>query len=482
MNVSTFINRYQYTPPTELYHLSIVYILSHFLVLSILTCFPILDSSKYFYKRVFIESTALAMPFLLSVTLLQSINTIIPYILLVLSMHLLLSYSRVYVVLKWPEIVFHSKPMPVKLPFITNLFSNVILTVSIVILAVDFQIFPDRLAKSKIYGWTLMDTGVSYFVGLNGLLAIESRQGTSTPYNSPTSSTSSNSQSISILKILSPSLPLFALGFIRMLLIKLTGYHQEITEYGVNWNFFIVLGLTRIISSGIIYFYSSLSWKTPIIIALCHQLSLSLGIGSFIFNSNRSGYIAANKEGIFSLPGYISIYLFMICVSHILYDKRHRRSNLDNILISLDLLLIASFLASVGTFSHFYIEPISRRECNLAFICATIALILLITVTELWITILIDVLQYFGYMKKPPLVKSLLNEAIARNGLVIFLFANLLTGLINMTLKPKNRGPIVATICLIFYSYCLCFFAIFCRSSRFNPRLLFSFNSRARYL
>ncbi|XP_015785630.1 phosphatidylinositol-glycan biosynthesis class W protein [Tetranychus urticae] len=469
MNASEFINFYQYTPPLELYHLSIVYTFSHFLVLSILTCYPILDTTKYFRRRIFIESTALAIPFLLSITLFQSITTTIPYLLLIFSLHLLFSHSKIFVVLKWPEIVFHSKPMPVKLPFITNLLANVVLTVSIVILAVDFQIFPYRLAKSKVYGWTLMDTGVAYFVALNAILSAESRQ--------ETQSSTLHYRSISISKIISPSLPLFILGGLRMLLVRLTDYHQEITEYGVSWNFFIVLGLTRVISSVLFHFFSS-SCKTSIIIASCHQLFLSMGLGSFILSPDRSGFFRANKEGIFSLPGYISIYLFMIWIARALFEKRHRRSNFDNIIFVCDLTFIALMLGSVGLFSHYYIDPISRRECNLAFICATISLILFIIATELMVAVMIDILQYFGFMKKPPLVKSLLNEAVARNGLAVFLFANILTGLVNLTFQPKTRGSIVSITCLILYSYCICLFAIFCHSKRVNLKSFFSFSLR----
>ena len=53
-------------------------------------------------------------------------------------------------------------------------FAN--LATGICILAVDFPIFPRRLAKTDLYGYSLMDVGVGIFVVANAIVSPEARQ------------------------------------------------------------------------------------------------------------------------------------------------------------------------------------------------------------------------------------------------------------------------------------------------------------------
>lgn len=78
-----------------------------------------------------------------------------------------------------------------------------------------------------------MDIGVSAFVGLNALLSREAR--------SVESSSSSN-----IRKTIVGSSGLIFLGFLRLFLLAITGYGQEISEYGMHWNFFFSLAFTKV--------------------------------------------------------------------------------------------------------------------------------------------------------------------------------------------------------------------------------------------
>jgi len=59
-----------------------------------------------------------------------------------------------------------------------------------------------------------------------------------------------------------------------------------------------------------------------IIISIIHQLCLSLGLSSYIRSPFRAGFLAANKEGILSIPGYVAIFLIFIDLGKRFFDPK----------------------------------------------------------------------------------------------------------------------------------------------------------------
>ncbi|PRD20016.1 UNVERIFIED_CONTAM: GPI-anchored wall transfer protein 1 [Trichonephila clavipes] len=53
--------------------------------------------------------------------------------------------------------------------FIGGYRGHLLLATAISILAVDFNFFPSRFAKTETYGWSMMDAGVGSFILLHGL-------------------------------------------------------------------------------------------------------------------------------------------------------------------------------------------------------------------------------------------------------------------------------------------------------------------------
>lgn len=192
-------------------------------------------------------------------------------------------------------------------PFLTIYRSHMMLMTVICILAVDFRIFPREFAKCETYGTSLMDLGVGSFVFSLGLISalpiLKSPRNRFKPLRKQ------------LLTSLRKSLPLLVIGGIRVLLVKGVDYHEHISEYGLHWNFFITLGLLPILTILISKVFSRFFRFNSIglTIGIVYQLLLSLtSLESFVISndlSDRTNLFSQNKEGIFSLFGYLSIFL-----------------------------------------------------------------------------------------------------------------------------------------------------------------------------
>ena len=174
---------------------------------------------------------------------------------------------------------------------------------AIAILAVDFSLFPRRLAKTHYYGQSLMDTGTAAFVFVNALADQNAEQ----RGQSPRERTLKQTIQFSILRI--PTLlVIFLLGVGRSLFINLSGYSQDVTEYGVHWNFFVTLFFLRVF---VVVVPSSLVIPVGLFLGLVYQLALSFtGMEEWMLDTfyKRQGFIDQNREGIFSMLGYFFIY------------------------------------------------------------------------------------------------------------------------------------------------------------------------------
>ncbi|KAJ1499922.1 Glucosaminyl phosphatidylinositol (GlcN-PI) nositol acylation protein, partial [Coelomomyces lativittatus] len=147
------------------------------------------------------------------------------------------------------------------------------------ILAVDFQVFPRRFAKTELYGTSLMDIGVGIFVFMQGIVhGLGNR-----------------------LRVIRWSL--FLMGCTRLLLMSLTDYPSHVTEYGTHWNFFFTL-----MAMDCFNYVSTLLCKgfeelVGFVILALHQTLLTVGgLSMYIQHAPRDTFFSMNREGILSLP------------------------------------------------------------------------------------------------------------------------------------------------------------------------------------
>ena len=212
-------------------------------------------------------------------------------------------------------------------PFLTHYRGYMMVSTCVAILAVDFPIFPRRFAKTENWGTSLMDLGVGSFVFSAGVISARSL------------SKDLSDRRTSLLQRLVVSirktLPLIALGLIRLWSVKGLDYAEHVTEYGVHWNFFFTLAmlppfmeladtltglmpLPRIMTYDILY----------IIICLTYEMVLaSTKLKSYILISPRGpDWLSKNREGVFSFSGYLAIFLSGRGIGASLFSRDSSRS------------------------------------------------------------------------------------------------------------------------------------------------------------
>lgn len=356
------------------------------------------------------------------------------------------------------------KLKPAKMPmvdlptvsYITAYRSHMIIITNIAILAVDFHIFPRRFAKVETWGTSLMDLGVGLFVFSMGLA--NSR---SVIKKNLALGVSNKSYWSLLFHSTLKALPVLALGIIRLVSVKSLQYQEHVTEYGVHWNFFMTLGLLPIFLGVVDPIFSVMPrFVVALLIGAIYEYQLSFnGLSAYILDElNRMNSIwSMNKEGLFSFLGYCSIFIFGQAFGPFLLTSKPKPNNLLGVgflpnskayrylTVSASQGLIVCSVFSMVLFKlsvdSMYLGNISRRLANFPYV------LWVVSYNSVFLLGYNLIERYIG-----PLSSSIL-ESINRNGLAIFLAANLLTGLINMTINTLEVSNAVAYAILIVYSF-----------------------------
>ncbi|KAJ2161644.1 Glucosaminyl phosphatidylinositol (GlcN-PI) nositol acylation protein [Coemansia sp. RSA 552] len=318
------------------------------------------------------------------------------------------------------------------------------------ILAVDFEVFPLRFAKVETFGTSIMDLGVGSFVfsaGVVGIKAFLPRQ-----INGKLVTTSLGHQ---MKAGLWTAFPILGLGLARLVLTESVDYQKHTTEYGTHWNFFVTLGLLPIFVPLMLHIYSDLR-VTSMGLILAYQLLYSLTpLGAWLENAERTGLVSANREGLFSFVGYLSMFLMgMSLGKEVLPDAqtfKARRIRLVTVMgiwaAAAASLVLVNFVAGV--------EP-SRRFANAPY-CFWVAAF---NSAMLWLFMLIE--EEIDSKLPPKLARRgrpagydvpTILEAVNTNSLTTFLLANLLTGAINMTVETLLCSTTEAMAILAGYTF-----------------------------
>lgn len=361
--------------------------------------------------------------------------------------------------------------VPCKRPEYLNIFRGCInLLTAICILAVDFKCFPRKLAKTETFGFSLMDTGVGLFVFGNGLVAPELRN----------ANESSRLTWQKVEKIIKGCLPLVILGAIRFAATNELDYQQHISEYGVHWNFFITLACTKFFGTiliGILPHFEYIKYLSMALLFV-HELILQLGAADYVIDSNneikRENFQNANREGIFSIMGYISLYLASVYIGYrlrkeeIVLENNKETPVFTNVRQlfwkAVRMLFVAAILWKI-TYNLKSIFGISRRIANMGYVFW----ILSIGTTVVVCHMLLEIFYYFRAFDRPNADGPGENDAankrnyapiilsgITYNGLLFFLLSNLMTGVVNLCFQTLLLSTPQALAILITYMFVIC--------------------------
>jgi len=349
--------------------------------------------------------------------------------------------------------------LPVK-PFVTHYRGSMMMITCVAILAVDFRVFPRRFGKVENWGTSLMDMGVGSFVFTSGVVSARS----SLKANTEARPSLYKRLVVSIRH----SIPLLVLGYIRLLSVRSVDYAVHVSEYGVHWNFFFTLGFLPPFSAlcqtafDLIPSYAVLAC----LIGTAYEIVLDkTALTKFMLTAPRTDLLSKNREGIFSFIGYLAIFLAGQSLgSYTLPRQRAFRKDASIVEVIRQSILGKLVFSAIAWTALFYMSTnyyglglsVSRQLANFPYILwvsafNTANIALCCAIETLCFPNLYKNATKEEEVRKSREATSTILFAFNRNGLTVFLVANLLTGLVNITLPTLHMGTAESMAILVGY-------------------------------
>jgi len=363
-------------------------------------------------------------------------------------------------------------PFPVR-PFITTYRGAMMVITCLAILAVDFRIFPRRFAKVETWGTSLMDLGVGSFVFSAGV--VSARPILKLRYSERKMTLRDRLQASA-----KHSLPLLVLGLGRLWSVKGLDYAEHVTEYGVHWNFFFTLAFIPPFVALFQSFFSvipSYALLSMLLSGMYQVVLETTNLKAFILIAPRTDLFSQNREGVFSFIGYLSIFLGGEATGMYVLPRDlssttptqsitgyQRRVTLLGRLAFWSITWTILFLCTTN-YRYGLGLQISRRLANLPY-CLWVAafnccqLTAFCSLESIFFPGVYRVVDKETEEKETERATSRVLRAYNRHGLAIFLVANLLTGLVNLTLPTLTMDRFQSMGVLSVYAVVLTGFAL----------------------
>ncbi|ELP88330.1 GPI-anchored wall transfer protein, putative [Entamoeba invadens IP1] len=295
----------------------------------------------------------------------------------------------------------------------------------IAILAVDFKVFPRMHTKSEFYGVSLMDIGVGAIVVCSGVAA--GLKENTTPYFK------------NLVSNILHSIPFFVIGGVRLLATGAVNYQHHMSEYGLHMNFFFVLGFVQILTA-VINSPRKYCWIASLLLISSYEMVLNVfDLYTYTLTADRAtSFFAANREGVLSVFGYTAIQIGSTAIGYY-YSLYTTKS--DRIQLNIKVLFISSLMFVVYEVLSIYLLP-CRPLINITYFLAVMSMMMVCYS-------ICDIIPMFL-----PITQTAGSNGLSLNQLPLFLIANLLTGLINLTVYTLYV-PFFDTLVILF-SYIAC--------------------------
>eukprot|EP00814_Leptocylindrus_danicus_P020495 CAMPEP_0116045140 /NCGR_PEP_ID=MMETSP0321-20121206/27426_1 /TAXON_ID=163516 /ORGANISM="Leptocylindrus danicus var. danicus, Strain B650" /LENGTH=327 /DNA_ID=CAMNT_0003526387 /DNA_START=148 /DNA_END=1131 /DNA_ORIENTATION=+ len=289
------------------------------------------------------------------------------------------------------------------------------------------------------------------------------------------------------------SAPILILGIIRFLTTKGLEYQEHVSEYGVHWNFYFTLALLNICMPLLGSCTRGMGWfrcgVVFLVMGVYQYLLTCRGLQAFIEDFPRSysressmpsipvpvwlfDVYAANREGILGCIGYIALFLLSEDIATYCFwgsrlkskakdegknvqngvNETKMNGNMPNIELEDGKRLTQCcmlFWTLYMSIDFLYDIPVSRRSTNATFIIWNLAHNLIIMLL-VWCAFYLGSMGVcIGGLKKS--MSSPILNAVNRNGLVMFLIANLMTGIVNLSMNTLEANDNVSITILFGY-------------------------------
>lgn len=240
----------------------------------------------------------------------------------------------------------------------------------------------------------------------------------------------------------------FVLGISRWMAVELMNYQTHVGEYGVHWNFFmtlaVLLAMTLFIPRYAVGSFTISGLSALMFLGMHEHMLIRHGGLQLIHTEGRGrDWMSANKEGIFSMLGYLALHLGG-CACGAALETASRQGN-DTILVPLTFAKLALGVGAGQLFANKYLPRISRRACNASYVTWILNL-------NVWLFGLCTLAMALV----PNLPLPALLQATNDSMLPTFLFANLATGVVNMIFDTLHTGDWFARIIVLFYMLIVC--------------------------
>lgn len=242
-----------------------------------------------------------------------------------------------------------------------------------------------------------------------------------------------------------------ALGVVRLVTVKAMGYPEHETEYGVHWNFFFTIAVLQLFSSVCAaHDYASLGGALALLVAYQAQLQSPAFVVAML-HGPRDTLLMANREGVASLITHSTIMAFAVVVRRRALSAPGAQRVLRTLgalgacvaVLGASLLLqeqsrrlVRAFVRARARTAH-----ARARQGNLPYVA--------------WVcvmsTLLLFVLDNIAAERGRRAKASSVLDDVNKYMLATFLVANLLTGLVNVSVDSMRVAPGAARALLVLY-------------------------------